>query len=103
MNNFTEFGPSLETTMKKKRNFALEKVREIDKNEKRVIMHIDFKPHMPVASSVLQKNSYINFTGFASGHTHTITETLSCQTTNCVYCWRCTKPNCVDFPQCEYV
>ena len=42
-------------------------------------------------------------TGLASGHTHTITEALSCDTTNCVYYWRCTKPNCVDFPQCEYV
>jgi hypothetical protein len=39
-----------------KRNFALEKVEKVDNGEKRVIMAIDFNPHMPVASSVLQKH-----------------------------------------------
>ena len=42
-------------------------------------------------------------TGPAYGYTHTITEPLSCATTNCIYYWRCTKPNCADFPKCEYV
>ena len=163
-------------TFEEKRNFALKKVEKIDKNQTRVIMPIDYNPHMPVASSVLQKHhksmlfsnpnlkkiypeapmpalrqpknirrilcrsklypvtrssklrrnthkeapgwrkcskpckvcpytleKCTQLTGLASGYTHTITEALSCDTTNCVYYWRCTKPNCADNPRCEYV
>ena len=39
-----------------KRNFALKKVDKTDKNEDRVIMPIDYNPHMPVAGTVLQKH-----------------------------------------------
>ena len=42
-------------------------------------------------------------TGLASGYNHQITDSLSCDTTNCVYYWRCIKPNCSDYPRCEYV
>ena len=41
--------------------------------------------------------------GTASGYKHDITQAVSCDTTNCVYYWRCCKPNCKDFPCCEYV
>ena len=48
-------------------------------------------------------DSNTTVTGLASGYTHTITEPLSCDTTNCVYYWRFIKTNCVDYPNCEYV
>ena len=44
-----------------------------------------------------------NITGTASGYQHSITQAVSCDTTNCIYYWRCAKPNCKDFPNCEYV
>ena len=56
MNNFTEFGPSLETTIKKNKILLLQKVGKNNKNDKRVIMPTDFNPNMPVASSVQQKH-----------------------------------------------
>jgi hypothetical protein len=39
----------------------------------------------------------------ASGYIHTIKEQVSCDTTNCIYYWKCVKENCPDFPECEYV
>ena len=42
-------------------------------------------------------------TGTASGVTHDIKESVSCDTANCIYYWRCLKPNCEDFPNCEYI
>ena len=41
----------------------------------------------------------------SSYHIITINDQLlqSPQTTNCIYYWRCAKPNCKDFPNCEYV
>ena len=39
-----------------KRNFALKKVDKTDKNADRVIMPIDYNPHMPIASTLLQKH-----------------------------------------------
>ena len=42
-------------------------------------------------------------TGLASGYNHTIKESVSCDTENCIYYWRCTKPNCEDYPNCEYI
>ena len=161
---------------KEKRSEALRKVKKCDKNSDRVIMPVDFNPHLPKMSEVLQKHhksmlfanpnikeifndppmpalrqpsnlrkllcrsklypltrvnrlqrntnkqaagwkkcnkpckvcpytmdSNTTVTGLASGYTHTITEPLSCDTTNCVYYWRCIKTNCVDYPNCEYV
>ena len=161
---------------KEKRDNALRKVEKTDKNSDRVIMPIDFNPHMPRASEVLQKHHkamlFANpnlkeiypdppmpalrqpknlrrilcrsklhpitrstrvkrnthkqaagwkrcnkpckvcpytmdqnnqVTGLASGYNHQITDSLSCDTTNCVYYWRCIKPNCSDYPRCEYV
>ena len=41
--------------------------------------------------------------GTASGYIHTIKEQVSCDTTNCIYYWKCVKENCPDFPQCEYI
>ena len=41
--------------------------------------------------------------GTASGYVHEITEAVSCDTSNCVYYWKCTKPNCPEFPNCEYI
>ena len=42
-------------------------------------------------------------TGTASGYVHQISEAVTCETTNCIYYWKCTKPNCQDYPSCEYI
>ena len=42
-------------------------------------------------------------TGTASGYSHEIKESVSCETTNCIYYWRCFKPGCEDYPNCEYI
>ena len=41
--------------------------------------------------------------GQVSGYRHQILDPVSCDTRNCIYYWKCQKPNCVDFPQCEYI
>ena len=41
--------------------------------------------------------------GTASSYKYTIREAVSCDTSNCVYYWKCVKPNCKDYPECEYV
>ena len=41
--------------------------------------------------------------GTASSYKSTIREAVSCDTSNCVYYWKCVKPNCKDYPECEYV
>ena len=38
-----------------------------------------------------------------SGYSHQITEPVTCDTQNCVYYWKCLKPNCKSFPKCEYI
>ena len=38
-----------------------------------------------------------------NGFEHTIVRPLTCETQNCVYYWKCTKPNCSTFPECEYI
>ena len=38
-----------------------------------------------------------------NGVEHEISSSVSCDTENCVYLWKCVKPNCQDFPECEYV
>ena len=34
---------------------------------------------------------------------HVIKEAVSCDSSNCIYYWKCIKPNCQDYPRCEYV
>ena len=41
--------------------------------------------------------------GQVTGYTHHIRDSVNCQTTNCIYYWKCTKNNCKSFPKCEYV
>ena len=38
-----------------------------------------------------------------TGYRHRILDPVNCDSSNCIYYWRCTKPNCPDFPECEYV
>jgi hypothetical protein len=38
-----------------------------------------------------------------NGYEHQILDPVSCDSTNCVYYWKCTKPNCTDYPACEYI
>ena len=42
-------------------------------------------------------------TGQITGYQHEIKEAVTCETSNCVYYWKCRKDNCRDFPKCEYV
>ena len=42
-------------------------------------------------------------TGNVTGYTHTIVDPVDCTTPNCIYYWKCKKPNCKDYPNCEYV
>ena len=41
--------------------------------------------------------------GKASGYKHEIEDTVNCQTKKCIYYWTCTKSNCKDHPENEYV
>ena len=41
--------------------------------------------------------------GLTSGYTHEIREAVTCNSQNVIYYWRCTKSNCEDFPNCEYI
>ena len=41
--------------------------------------------------------------GTASNFKHEIKEAVSCDSSNCIYYWKCIKPNCQDYPRCEYV
>jgi hypothetical protein len=38
-----------------------------------------------------------------NGFEHEIIHSVNCDTENCVYLWKCMKPNCQDFPECEYI
>ena len=38
-----------------------------------------------------------------NGFEHEITGSVNSNTENCVYLWKCVKPNFSDFPECEYV
>ena len=42
-------------------------------------------------------------TGHITGYQHEIKEAVTCETSNCVYYWKCRKDNCRYFPKCEYV
>ena len=41
--------------------------------------------------------------GQVTGYQHDIKDPVNCETTNCIYYWKCRKDNCRDFPKCEYV
>ena len=41
--------------------------------------------------------------GQISGYKHKIKEPLNCESQNCVYYWKCVKPNCPLYPKCEYL
>ena len=41
--------------------------------------------------------------GLASEHSHKIKQSVSCDSENVIYYWKCAKTNCEDFPECEYV
>ena len=49
-----------------------------------------------ICSYTMEKTSTV--AGSASGYLHKIQQPVSCDTTNCIYYWTCTKPNCSDFP-----
>ena len=36
-----------------------------------------------------------------NGFVHLIKQSVNCSTENCVYYWKCVKPYCSDFPECE--
>ena len=42
-------------------------------------------------------------TGQVTGYCHTITDSVYCETPNCIYYWKCKKNNCKDYPRCEYI
>ena len=48
-------------------------------------------------------NKCTEITGKASNYKHKINQPLTCDTTNIIYYWTCTKQNCPDYPECEYI
>ena len=38
-----------------------------------------------------------------TGYTHTIKDSVTCETENCIYYWKCTKSNCKEYPNWEYI
>ena len=42
-------------------------------------------------------------TGLASGFKHTIKQAVTCTSENVIYYWKCTKSNCDEYPECEYI
>ena len=42
-------------------------------------------------------------TGLVTGYKHTISDSVTCETENCVYYWKCQKSNCKTYPKCEYI
>ena len=41
--------------------------------------------------------------GLASGYEHKIKQSVTCESENVIYYWKCTKINCEDYPECEYI
>ena len=37
-----------------------------------------------------------------TGYIHTLKDSVSCETSNCIYYWICCKNKCKDYPRCEY-
>ena len=54
-----------------------------------------------VCSFTLEKCNFV--IGTASGYKHAIEEQVTCETENCIYYRKCIKPNCEDYPNCEYI
>ena len=42
-------------------------------------------------------------TGLASGYKHRIKQPVTCDSENVICYWKCTKSNCDDYPECEYI
>ena len=42
-------------------------------------------------------------TSQVTGYTHTIKDSVNCETDNCIYYWKCNKNKCKDYPRCEYI
>ena len=42
-------------------------------------------------------------TSNVTGYQHTIKDAVDCQTSNCIYYWKCKKTKCKEYPRCEYV
>ena len=42
-------------------------------------------------------------TGLASGYQHKIKQTVTCDSENVIYYWKCVKSKCEDYPHCEYI
>ena len=42
-------------------------------------------------------------TGQVTSFKHTIKDSVTCETSNWIYYWKCIKTKCKDFPRCEYV
>ena len=38
-----------------------------------------------------------------TGYTHTIKDSVNCETENCIYYWKCIKNKCKEYPNCEYI
>ena len=55
----------------------------------------------PVCPYTLEDSSEV--VSQITGYTHLIEAAVDCNTENCIYYWKCTKENCSDFPQCEYI
>ena len=164
------------STFEDKQIFSLEKQTKEDKNKDRIIVPLDFNPHMAKPSEVMRKhyNAMIKknenlkevfpappmpalrqpsnlrrilcgsklhpikranrvqrgthknapgwkkcgkpchicpFTlpdcsevvGLNTDYKHQIVEPVSCDTSNCIYYWKCMKANCMDYPECEYI
>ena len=161
---------------KEKRKEALKKVKKQTKQSNRIIAPLDFNPHLPIPSKILQKHHRAllasaphlaqifpeppmpayrqppnlrnllcksklypakraqkfkrsthkeapgwkkcakpckicpytlentnTVIGTSSNFKHVIKEAVSCDTSNCVYYWKCIKQNCQNYPECEYI
>ena len=42
-------------------------------------------------------------TGQVTGYKHVIKDSVTCETENCIYYWKCKKSDCKSFPKCEYI
>ena len=42
-------------------------------------------------------------TSQVTGYEHPIQDAVNCETTNCIYYWKCVNNRCKEYPKCEYV
>ena len=47
----------------------------------------------------MEKTSTVTGTAYK----HRIKKAVTCDTINCINYWKCTKPNCPESPNCEYI